>query len=249
MGIPTILVIVVSIVLVSFVIVASDPAERQFVKDLLLRLKPVLYGVLSVFVFLWLVSRGFEPLGGLGSELMDEATDISNVGGSPIRFLLSWLGAPIVGLVDILLMLTLVGASIFFFGMGVVSLSTEWRDLYRLLVIAAKRLWWWVLDLFVHPPSIKTIRETLRSGEPSAERVQKIAAVLEEEQKKVMQEGIPAEIVKSYARKHRALAEELSVAQMEARAEYNEALAKTAQGLRDSAVRRGGKPPGEGRDE
>jgi hypothetical protein len=105
------------------------------------------------------------------------------------------------------------------------------------------------LDLFVHPPSIKTIRETLRSGEPSAERVRKIATVLREEQEKVMNEKLSAEIIKAYARKHEKLAKELSIAGMNARAEYNEAIAKTAQGLRDSAVRREGMSSGEGRDE
>jgi hypothetical protein len=252
MGISTVfttLVIVVGVFFVSIAIVASDRAERAFVTSVLRGLAPVLYGILSLLAFLWLVSRDFAPLGGLGSKLMDEATYISNVGGSPITFLLSWLGAPIVGLVDILIMLAILACSAVFMSWAVWVLVSMLPEVARVFGLAAKRLWSWLLDLVIHPPSIKTIREAMRSREPSAERVRKIATVLVEERDKVMNKGIPAEIIKSYARKHQALAKELSVAQMKARAEYNEAIAKTARGLQDSAVRRGRASSGEGRDD
>ena len=249
MGITTTLVLVGSVVLMSFVIVARDSAERLFVKSLLLRLKPVLYSILSLLAFWWLVSRNFEPLGGLGDELMNKATYLSRGGGSPIDFIVAWLGAPIMGLVDIILMLAIVGTTIVFVKWGAVVLVTERRDLIRLFAIAGRRFWLWLLDLFIHPPSIKTIRETLRSGKPKAEQVRTISKALEEEYKKVMKGELPAHTIDTYARKHEAFAREMGAGKLRAVGRYAQGIAETAQSLRESAERMRRAPSEGERDE
>jgi len=244
----TTLVIVVGLFFVSVAIVANDPDERPFLKRLLPELLPVLYGILSILALLWLILRDFSPLGDLGDRLLYGASG-HTLGDSWGGFFVSYFGGIFVSIANVLLMLAIILFAVVMTFWAVQILVIMLPDLARLILLTAKRIWWWVLDLFVHPPSIKTIRETLRSGEPSAERVRKIATVLKEEQEKVMNEKLSAEIIKAYARKHDKFAKELSIAEMNARAEYNEAIAKTAQGLRDSAVRREGMSSGEGRDE
>jgi hypothetical protein len=252
MGISTVfttLVIVVGVFSASIAIVASDRAERAFVTSVLRGLAPVLYGILSLLAFLWLVSRDFAPLGGLGSRLMDTAGSLSNGGGSPITFLLSWLGAPIVGLVDILIMLAILACAAVFMSWAVWVLVSMLPELARVFGVAAKRLWSWLLDLVIHPPSLKTIRETLRSDKVEAEQIRTISEALKKEHDKVMNDELPAEVIKAYGRKHAEFAKRLNAGKVEAFTRYNQGIAETARSLRESAERRVKEPSDGGRNE
>ncbi len=246
----TTLIIVVVMFFVSVAIVEDDPNERPFVNALLPELLPVLYGILSIMPLLWLITRDFSPFGDLGEQMLNRAGG-HQFGDSWSGFFWSYFGGIIVSITNVLLMLLILAVALIYTSSGLWELVIRLHKVARLFWLAAKRIWWWVLDLSVHPPSLKTIREQLRSSAPSAERVRKMAEGLLKERMDVMKKGLPAEVIKSYARQHRKFADELSKRDLNARAEYNEALAKTARGLRESAMRRGGgaSPSGEERDE
>lgn len=227
-------------------VVAIDPKKRPFAKDFLKNMWPQFgYGLLSVVILSWLIYRDFEPLGGLGSELMHEAMWRSNGGGSPFAFLKAWLGAPIMGLLDYIILFLLCAAVAVFWFLFYLEFFVQWVLVKGLFVNAGQALWRWreypirfvqfVVDLFVHPPSVKDIRETLRSTLPEEEKIRKVSMALREEYDAVVEQKMAWWKRASFGRQHKAFADERAARRAKAMAAYHQGIAATARTLRESA--------------
>ncbi len=229
-----------------FLVVAIDPKKRPFAKEFLEDMWPQFgYGLLSVVILWWLIYRDFEPLGGLGTELMHEAMWRSNVGGSPFAFLKAWLGAPIMGLLDYIILFLLVGAVAVFWLLFCAEFFVQRVLVKDLFVNAGEALWRWreypirfvqfVVDLFVHPPSVKEIRETLRSTLPEEEKIRRVSTALREEYEAVMGTEMAGWKRASFGRQHKVFADEIAARRAKAMAAYHRGIAATARTLRESA--------------
>ncbi len=229
-----------------FLVVAIDPKKRPFAKEFLEDLWPQFgYGLLSVVILWWLIYRDFQPLGGLGTELMHEAMWRSNVGGSPFAFLKAWLGAPIMGLLDYIILFLLVGAVAVFWLLFCAEFFVQRVLVKDLFVNAGEALWRWreypirfvqfVVDLFVHPPSVKEIRETLRSTLPEEEKIRRVSTALREEYEAVVKQKMAGWKRASFGRQHKVFADEIAARRAKAMAAYHRGIAATARTLRESA--------------
>ncbi len=229
-----------------FLVVAIDPKKRPFAKEFLEDMWPQFgYGLLSVVILWWLIYRDFEPLGGLGTELMHEAMWRSNVGGSPFAFLKAWLGAPIMGLLDYIILFVLCAAVAVFWLLFCAEFFVQWVLVKDLFVNAGQALWRWreypirfvqfIVDLFVHPPSVKEIRETLRSTLPEEEKIRRVSTALREEYEAVMGTEMAGWKRASFGRQHKVFADEIAARRAKAMAAYHRGIAATARTLRESA--------------
>lgn len=241
--------LVVIIFLLSLLFVAGDPKERRIIKPLFLRLSPALSLLPAWWVYQWLVSRNFEPLGGLGDRLMSKAVYLSNGSHAPIDFLLAWLGAPVVGFIDILLLVAIIVFCFALVVIGIVGLIMAVPTLMRFFAAAGRAYWknisesyriiWSKLtklrDFFTQPPSIKAIRETLRSTKPQAEKINKIAKELRTEYDEVIKGQVPIWKIKAYERNHKTFSQKMSERRAKALTGYSQRIAETARTLREAA--------------
>ncbi len=246
MTILKLMVLVFSIYVAVLFIVAIDPEKRPLAQELLADMwSQFWYGLLSIVILSWLIYRDFEPLGGLGSELMHEAMWRSNGGGSPFAFLIAWLGAPIMGLLDYIILFLLFSAVVVLWVLFCAELFVQRVLVKDLFVNAGEALWRWreypirfvqfVVDLFVHPPSVKDIRETLRSTLPEEEKIRKVSMALREEYEAVVEQKMAGWKRASFGRQHKAFADEIAARRAKAMAAYHQGIAATARTLRESA--------------
>ena len=246
MTILKLMVLVFSIYVAALFIVAIDPEKRPLAKELLEDMWPQFwYGLLSIVILSWLIYRDFEPLGGLGSELMHEAMWRSNGGGSPFAFLKAWLGAPIMGLLDYILLFLLFGAVVVLWVLFCAELFVQSELVKNVFVNAWKVVWSWreypirlvqfIVDLFTHPPSVKEIGETLRSTLPEEEKIRNVSTALRNEYEEVLKKKISGWRMASFGRQHKAFADELAARTAKAKATYHRGIAETARSLREAA--------------
>ncbi len=200
----------VIVILVSFVIVFIDSYERrkakQFIKEMWFYWP---CGVISLLLWRWVANTDFRT------------------GIDAILWLLSNVTA-------------LVCAAFFIF--GVIFVGPEIIDLVR---TALSVLWRWreypirfvqfVVDLFIHPPSVKEIRETLRSTLPEEEKIRKVSTALREEYEAVMGTEMAGWKRASFGRQHKAFADEISARRAKAMAAYHRGIAETARTIREAA--------------
>ncbi len=246
MTILKLMVLIFSIYVAALFIVAIDPEKRPLAKELLEDMWPQFwYGLLSIVILSWLIYRDFEPLGGLGSELMHEAMWRSNGGGSPFAFLKAWLGAPIMGLLDYILLFLLFGAVVVLWVLFCAELFVQSELVKNVFVNAVKVVWSWreypirlvqfIVDLFTHPPSVKEIGETLRSTLPEEEKIRNVSTALRNEYEEVLKKKISGWRMASFGRQHEAFADELAARTAKAKATYHRGIAETARSLREAA--------------
>ena len=249
MTILKLMVLVFSIYVAALFIVAIDPEKRPLAKELLEDMWPQFwYGLLSIVILSWLIYRDFEPLGGLGSELMHEAMWRSNGGGSPFAFLKAWLGAPIMGLLDYILLFLLFGAVVVLWVLFCAELFVQSELVKNVFVNAWKVVWSWreypirlvqfIVDLFTHPPSVKEIRETLRSTLPEEDKLRKVSMELRKEFEEIVNSKMAWWKLESYGRKHQAFSKMMRERTARAQERYSRGLGETARTLREDAEER-----------
>lgn len=246
MAILKLMVLVFSIYAVVLFIVAIDSEKRPLARELLevMWLK-IGSAILSMMILSWLIYRDYEPLGGLGSQLMNEARWRSGGGGSPLAFFKAWLGAPIMGLLDYIILFLLFGAVVVLWVLFCVELFVQSELVKNVLVNAVKVVWSWreypirlvqfIVDLFTHPPSVKEIRETLRSTLPEEEKIRNVSTALRNEYEEVLKKKISGWKMASFGRQHKAFADELAARTAKAKATYHRGIAETARSLREAA--------------
>lgn len=246
MAILNLMVYLFSFYVAVFVVVGIDPEKRPFATEFLEDMWPQFgYGLLSILILSWLIYRDFEPLGGLGSELMNEAIWRSNGGGPLIDFFIAWLGAPIMGLLDYIILFLLLAGVVVFWLLFCAEFFVQSALVKELFVHAGKILWRWreypirfghfVVDLYTHPPSVKEIRETLRSTLPEEEKIRNVSTALRKEYEEVLKKKLSGWRMASFGRQHKALADELAARTAKAKAAYHRGIAETARSLREAA--------------
>lgn len=107
----TVAVIVASGYLVSFFIVAVDPAHSERARTLVKALAPTLIALPLVGAAWWVYQSGFDPLGGLGDRLTHEAWRLSSV--PSITFVWPWILGMLAHIADVLIIIAVfVGAAV-----------------------------------------------------------------------------------------------------------------------------------------